>query len=73
MTPEERRRLEEERLKQSIAGPYIVWTDYGYDGWQPESYPTLEAAVKASRDGLYGCQTVIAKPVKFDVVENHAL
>ena len=28
-----------------IGGPWIVWEDFGYEGWQPKSYPTAEAAL----------------------------
>lgn len=28
-------------------GPYIVWTDYGGEGWQPTSYKDKEAVAAA--------------------------
>lgn len=27
--------------------PIIVWSDYGYEGWSPRSYPTVAAAIEA--------------------------
>lgn len=30
-------------------GPYVVWTDYGCEGWHPTSYPSLREAVIASQ------------------------
>ena len=47
-------------------GPYIVWEDYGYEGWQPRSFPTLKAAVK---DDRFSSDFVITKRVEFDVKE----
>lgn len=32
-------------MTRAPEGPFIVWTDYGYEGWQPTSYPTLLDAV----------------------------
>jgi hypothetical protein len=55
------------REPSDVAGPIIVWRDYGCEGWQPTSYPTLaEALAKGSLDGLTTVATVpidIAKHV----------
>jgi hypothetical protein len=32
---------------KDTAGPIIVWTDFGYEGWQPESFPSLRVAIIA--------------------------
>jgi hypothetical protein len=61
----------QERREQEIAGPYIVWTDYGCEGWQPESYSTLKEAMAAPRYG--GENTIITKSAKYEIVENDAL
>jgi hypothetical protein len=47
-------------------GPFIVWQDYGYEGWAPTSYATLKEALEAHR---YQSEFVITKRVEFDVVE----
>jgi hypothetical protein len=50
----------------NILGPYIVWKDYGYDGWKPESYNTLEEAVERKS---YGYETgVITKLVNYKIM-----
>jgi hypothetical protein len=36
--------------EESVEGPFIVWEYYGYEGWHPTSYPTLEQALSAPRD-----------------------
>lgn len=35
----------EQRRQDAAKGPIIVWHDYGCEGWQPESYPSLFKAV----------------------------
>ena len=46
--------------EERTAGPYIVWTNYGCDGWRPESYPDLISALLAER---YNSEFVITKKV----------
>jgi len=55
--------------ENTIKGPFIVWENYGYEGWQPKSYPTLKAALSAQR---YNSEFVVTKAVDFDVIENDA-
>ena len=47
-----------------IKGPIIVWQDYGYEGWQPKSYPTLKDALVAQKYQEF----VVTNLVEFDVV-----
>lgn len=47
-------------------GPYVVWTNCGYDGWNPKSYKTLKEALKGER---YSSAFVVTKVVEFEVVE----
>ena len=53
-----------ERLDES--GPYIVWLNYGYDGWAPRSYDTLKEAIEGDR---YGEDFVITKLVQYEPLE----
>ena len=46
-------------------GPYVVWIDYGYEGWRPISYDTIEEAV-AHKDNY---TIIITKVVKYEVKE----
>lgn len=48
------------------AGPVIVWLDYGSEGWVPESFPTLKAALEAQR---YSHDFVITRKAEYDVVD----
>ena len=51
---------------QNEEGPYIVWQDYGVEGWKPDSYETLEEAIKAQK---YRAHWVITKLVKYKIEE----
>ena len=55
---------------KDIKGPYIVWENYGYDGWQPKSYSDLAAALTAKR---YSSEWEITKKVEFEVKETGAI
>jgi hypothetical protein len=37
------------RQDNGTDGPYILWLDYGVDGWSPKSFPTLKDALIADR------------------------
>ncbi|MCA6108125.1 hypothetical protein [Bradyrhizobium cenepequi] len=37
--------------EQDIAGPIIVWTDNGCEGWAPRSFASLLDAIKAGAVG----------------------
>ena len=45
---------------------YIVWVNYGCEGWSPSFYDTLEEAIKSAS---YERDRIITTEVKFDVVE----
>jgi len=45
---------------KDLEGPYIVWLDYGYEGWKPESYPDLGSAIRSPK---YGNDWEITKKV----------
>ena len=45
---------------------YLVWTDYGCDGWNFTEYDTLEEAIKHE---TYGQDKIITTEVKYDIVE----
>jgi hypothetical protein len=47
-------------------GPYTLWLDYGYEGWIPKDFATLEEAISAER---HTHAWVITKAVKFSVSE----
>jgi hypothetical protein len=49
---------------EDIKGPYIVWLDYGYEGWKPESYPDLASALTSPK---YGNDWEITKKVIFKI------
>lgn len=51
---------------ESISGPFIVWEDYGCEGWQPKSYATLLEAVNAHS---YQPTTIVTRTVKYEVTE----
>jgi hypothetical protein len=51
---------------EAIRGPFIVWEDYGCEGWHPKSYDTLLEAVNAHS---YQSTTIVTKTVKYEVTE----
>ena len=54
----------------SVDGPYIVWENYGCEGWQPKSYATLKEALCAQR---YQSDWVITKTCEFDVTDKEVI
>ena len=34
---------------KDLEGPYIVWENYGYEGWKPKSYKDLATALTTPR------------------------
>ena len=51
------------------AGPYVVWEDYGYEGWKPKSYATVRDALTDVRYNSF----VLTRIVDFDVVEKETV
>ncbi len=45
-------------------GPYILWKDYGYEGWKPESYNSIKECLEAPK---YGNSYIITKLCEFEV------
>lgn len=50
-----------------IKGPFILWMDYGCEGWQPTSFATLKEALEADK---HSDAWLITKPVKYTVYED---
>ena len=55
---------------EDVEGPFIVWENYGYEGWQPKSYKTLTEALCTPR---YNSEWEITKRVTFEVLETGAV
>ena len=49
-----------------IKGPYIVWENYGCEGWQPKSYATLAEALTTAR---YVTEFEITRRIEFEVLD----
>ncbi len=52
---------------EDIKGPFIVWENYGYEGWQPKSYNTLKEAVVALR---FNSEWIVTRLISYEVTEN---
>jgi hypothetical protein len=52
-------------VKEPPTGPYIVWVDYGYEGWQPKCFNSLKEAVSENHFSRF----VVTKLVNYDVIE----
>lgn len=51
---------------EDLMGPYIIWEDYGSEGWHPTSYSTPKAAlVDAPRYHKF----ILTKALVFEVIE----
>lgn len=48
------------------SGPFIIWEDYGYEGWQPKSYQSLTEALMAQR---YSSTFVVTEKIDIDVTK----
>lgn len=51
---------------RDIAGPVIRWQNYGYEGWKPSSFPTIETALRAEH---YGNDFIITRVANYRIVE----
>ncbi len=52
---------------EDTKGPFIVWENYGYEGWQPKSYNTLKEAVIALR---FNSEWIVTRLISYEVTEN---
>jgi len=52
--------------KKDTQFDYIVWVNYGCEGWSPTGYSTLEEAIKHES---YGAEKVITKECKYTLKE----
>jgi hypothetical protein len=50
----------------STSGPIILWVDYGYEGWRPQSFDTIKEALEAEK---YMSKYIITRIVQYDVQE----
>lgn len=51
---------------EDTKGPYIVWENYGYEGWKPTSFESITAALIYQR---YNSEWILTKPVTYEVKE----
>ncbi len=51
--------------EEEIIGPYILWVDYGYEGWKPRSFNSINEALKADKFNEW----IITKRVDFEAKE----
>lgn len=47
-------------------GPYIVWENWGYEGWKPNSFDSIEAALSYHR---YNTEWILTKIVNWEAKE----
>lgn len=47
-------------------GPYIVWENYGCEGWKPTSFHSIDAALIYHK---YNSEWIITKNVAWEVKE----
>lgn len=53
-------------FKKKRKEKYIVWTNYGLEGWKYDEYSSLEEAVNHE---AYRMETMITKKVEYEVKE----
>lgn len=55
--------METEKKRGPIPrGPFTVWVNYGYEGWQWADYSTLKDAIASDK---YGSEWVLTKPINW--------
>ena len=47
-------------------GPYILWQDFGYEGWRGQRFKTLKEALMAER---YQSDWMITRDINWEPVE----
>lgn len=50
---------------EDAKGPYVVWLNYGYEGWSPTSYNSLKEALEIEKSYEY----VITKKCEYEIRE----
>lgn len=53
-------------MSRETEGPYILWINYGCEGWKPGSYHSLEEALRVD---TYGSEAIITKEVSYFIQE----
>jgi len=48
----------------TASGPYILWVDYGMEGWKPRSFDNPEEAITAILYGEFCNRVVLTKLVE---------
>ena len=48
---------------------YIVWINFGYEGWSPAEFETLKEAVEYGTKNNYGSDFKITKKVEYSIKE----
>jgi len=52
---------------EDIKGPFIVWENYGYEGWQPKSFRTVLEALEKQK---FNSEWIITKTISYEVKES---
>ena len=58
-----------ERTEAELTKPFIVWVDYGSEGWSPTGYDTLKDAIT---DTKYTSRWIVTKRVEWEPVAARA-
>ncbi len=48
---------------------YILWINYGYEGWSPTEYETLEECLNGAMKNAYGNEFKITKKIDYKITE----
>lgn len=58
--------MSHESKDKNITGPFIIWQNYGYEGWKPASFNSIEEALKSD---LYS-EWILTKKIDFKAIEH---
>lgn len=47
-------------------GTYVIWIDYGVEGWKPHSFDTVREALEFNKNSD---NWILMKRVKYDAIE----
>lgn len=54
-------------MSNDVLGPYIVWVDYGYEGWSPTSFATKQEVLHHLLQGSSYGPAIVTRVLKMSL------
>ena len=52
-----------------LTKPFVLWMNYGYEGWHPKEFDSLDQLLEVIRDHHHGEEFVVTKLLDLSVQE----